>query len=114
MTKFYVIGTYSDSTSSILGGYDTLKDAQRAIHWQGQPRGELNWHDKANTRGETWYSGGKWPNEKTQWAICEPSNLHGVFLPLDGGEPIHTSRGAYTVEAYERITREAVAAHAAG
>jgi hypothetical protein len=111
MTKFYVIGTYSDGASSILGDYDTLKDAQRAIHWQGQPRGELNWHDKAKTRGETWYSGGGWPNEKTQWTICEPSNLRGVFLPVGGGEPIHTSRGAYTVEAYERITREAVAAY---
>lgn len=114
MTKFYVIGTYSDGLNAILGDYETLKDAQGAIRWQGQPRGELNWHDKAKTRGETWYSGGKWPNDKTQWAICKPSNLHGFFLPLDGGEPIHTSRGAYTAEAYERITRDAVAAYAKG
>lgn len=111
--KHYVIGTYTDGTNTILGGYDTLAAAQHSIWWQGQPRGELNWHDKARTRGETWYSGGRWPDEKTQWTICKPSNLHGVFVPLDGGEPIHTGRGAYTVEAYERITRAAVAEWAA-
>jgi len=107
MTKFYVIGTYSDGASSILGDYDTLKDAQRAIHWQGQPRGELNWHDKAKTRGETWYSGGMWPNEKTQWTICKPSHAWGVFAPIDGGKPIVTGRGAYTAGAYKRICDEA-------
>ena len=112
--KFYVIGTYSDRMSSILGGYETLKDAQRAIWWQGQPRGELSWRNAEKTRGETWYSGGRWPDEKTQWAICKPSNLRGVFFPLDGGDAIRTRRGAYTVEAYERVTHEAMAGYVAG
>ena len=101
--KFYVIGTYLDGTSSILDGYETLKDAQRAIWWQGQPRGELSWRNAEKTRGETWYSGGRWPDEKTQWAICKPSHEWAAFEPLDGGETIKVGRGAYTKEAFKNI-----------
>lgn len=100
---FYVIGTYSDGLHHVLGAYPTLSDAQGAIRWQGQPRGELNWHDKAKTRGETWYSGGRFPKEKTQWTICKPSHDWGMFAPLDGGEVLKVSRGCYTAETFATI-----------
>lgn len=99
----YVIGTYSDGQNHVLGFYASLSEAQGAIRWQGQPRGELNWHDKAKTRAETWYSGGRWPNEKTQWAICKPSHEWGTFAPLDGGDVLKVSRGCYTLEAFKDI-----------
>lgn len=104
---FYVIGTYSDGQHHVLGAYDSLSDAQGAIRWQGQPRNELNWHNKAKTRGETWYSGGKWPNEKTQWAICKPAPAWGTFAPLDGGDVLAVSRGCYTAEAFKNICEKA-------
>lgn len=110
---FYAIGTYSDSRSSILGEYATLNEAQGAIHWQGQPRGEITWHDKAKTRAETWYSGGCRPNEKTHWTICKASHMWGVFEPLGGGESILTNRGCYTQEAYKAICDRAYNAQTA-
>lgn len=105
--KFYVIGTYSDALHSILGSYATEAEARRAIDWQGRPRGEIKWHDRARTRAETWFSGGRYPDAKTQWTIATPGASRGQFQPLDGGSPLTVARGCYTVEAFDRILTEA-------
>jgi hypothetical protein len=98
---FYVIGTYSDGLNSVLGEYASLALAQRAIRWQGEPRGEINWHNAEKTRAETWYTSGRWPNEKTKWAICKATDSRGIFVPMDGGAPLTVQRGCYTQQAFD-------------
>lgn len=104
---FYVIGSYGDGLNHVLGDYASEQEARRAIQWQGQPRGEINWHNREKTRAETWYSGGLWPNDKTQWCICKPTANLGEFAPLDGGAVLTVSRGCYTAEAFANICKKA-------
>ena len=106
---FYLIGQYDDGLNAILDSYETVEMARRSIRWQALSGG-LDWHDSNKTRATTWgfFSGNA---HSTEWVICVPSNLKGVFLPLDGGEPIETSRGYYTKEAYREILDRAVSQH---
>lgn len=104
---FYVVGTHEHGFNAILDKYQTLERARAAIVWQGQPRGELDWCDAGKTEALVQNNGRRY-NYKTLWNICEPTQEQGVFKALASGELIETQRGAYTVEAYEKITSEAI------
>ena len=105
---FYVIGQYDDGLNAILGRYKTLKEAQHSIWWQSQPRMHYpDWEssDKFTGRTTDYYRGNAY---ETTWRICKPSNLKGLFFPLDGGKPIETSKGAFTKEAYTDILNQQI------
>jgi len=103
---FYLIGQYDDGLNAILDSYETVEMARQSIRWQSMSGG-LDWHDTRKTRATTCdFFRGK--AHFTKWVICEPSNLKGFLLPLDGGESIETSRGCYTKEAYREILERAV------
>lgn len=102
---FYVIGIYSDGTASILSEELTIKRAQAAIGWQGQPRGDIKW--LSPVRALTWNSGSRHFNVKTEFVICRPSFKKGVFVAMDTFKDIDTKRGAFTQKAYDDITERA-------
>lgn len=102
---FYVIGKYGEEFH-ILAEKQKLSECQHSIWWQGQPRGELTWHNKERTHATTGDSFRGKP-VSTEWFICTATTQKGVFKRLCDGAEITTARGAYTVEAFNRITEAA-------
>lgn len=102
---YYVIGRYGDEWN-ILGSYPNVKEAQHSVWWQGQPRGEIEWHDANRTHATT---GDSWRGKPTftEWRICKPSHTWGMFEPLDGSDAIKVSRGCYTTTAFATICDKA-------
>jgi hypothetical protein len=87
MTKFYVVGDYTDKggvpTFNLLnpdGG--TMAECKRSISWQGGAHCETPFH------------------------ICRPGDRVGVMVAVEGGREFPISRGPFTEKAHARHLAE--------